>query len=76
MAELGITPWVSLVEEKFREFIGGVGDVCSIRLPSTVNAIEHFFRAFARFYNARRGVHSVCSAKRELLLFLVVYVFT
>src|SRR5262249_20301518 len=38
--------------------------------------IERFFRAFQRFYRTRGGFHSVLSAKRELLLFLVVYVFT
>jgi hypothetical protein len=50
--------------------------VGSRRLPSTTNAIERFFRAFQRFYRTRGGFHSVLSAKRELLLFLVVYVFT
>jgi transposase-like protein len=72
-AELRITPWVSRVEEKLPELICSVG---SVRLPSTTNAIERFFRAFQRFYATRRGFHSVLSAKRELLLFLVVYVFT
>jgi transposase-like protein len=71
--ELGITPWVSRVEEKLPELIGSVG---SARLPSTTNAIERFFRAFQRFYATRGGFHSVLSAKRELVLFLVVYVFT
>jgi hypothetical protein len=71
--ELGITPWVTTVEEKLPKLIGSVG---SARLPSTSNAIERFFRAFARFYKTRKGFHSVLSAKRELLLFLVVSVFT
>jgi transposase-like protein len=70
---LGITPWVSRVEEKLPELICSVGRV---RLPSTTNAVERFFRAFQRFYNTRGGFHSVLSATRELLLFLVVYVFT
>jgi len=38
--------------------------------------VERFFRAFQRFYRTRGGFHSVLSAKRELLLFWVVYVFT
>ena len=71
--ELGITPWVSAVEEKLPQLICSVG---SARLPSTTNTIERFFRAFERFYKTRRGFHSVLSAKRALLLFLVVYVFT
>jgi transposase-like protein len=72
-AEGRMTPWVSRVEAKLPELIGSVG---SSRLPSTTNAIERFFRAFARFDKTRQGVHSVLSAKRELGLFLVVYVFT
>jgi transposase-like protein len=71
--ELGITPWVTTVEAKLPQLICSVG---SVRLPSTSNAVERFFRAFQRFYRTRGGFHSVLSAKRELLLFLVVYVFT
>jgi transposase-like protein len=70
---LGILPWVSGVEEKLPQLICSVG---SRRLPATTNTIERFFRAFQRFYGTRGGFHSVLSAKRELLLFLVVYVFT
>jgi transposase-like protein len=44
--------------------------------PRTTNRIERFFRAFQRFYKTRGGFHSVSSAKRELLVFLVGYVFT
>jgi transposase-like protein len=72
-ADLGITPWVTGVEAKLPQLIGSVG---SVRVPSTTHAIERFFRAFERFYKTRKGFHSVRSAKRELLLFLVVYVFT
>jgi transposase-like protein len=72
-SELGITPWVNRVEAKLPQLICSVG---STRLPSTTNAIERFFRAFQRFYATRGGFHSVLSAKRELLLFLVVYLFT
>ena len=70
---LGILPWISSVEDKLPQLICSVG---SRRLPATTNAIERFFRAFERFYKTRCGFHSVLSAKRELLLFLVVYVFT
>jgi len=72
-AEWGITPWISTVEAKLPQLICSVG---SVRLSSTSNAVERFFRAFQRFYCTRGGFHSVLSAKRELLLFLVVYVFT
>jgi hypothetical protein len=72
-SELGLTPWVRRVDEKLPQLICSVG---SARLPSTTNAIERFFRAFQRFYATRGGFHSVLSAKREVLLLLVVYVFT
>ncbi|MCI0528984.1 MAG: DDE-type integrase/transposase/recombinase [Nitrospira sp.] len=42
----------------------------------TTNQIEGFFRVFQRFYKTRGGFHSVMSAKRELMLFMVVYLFT
>jgi hypothetical protein len=71
--ELGITPWVSRVEAQLPQLICTVG---SARLPSTTKAIERCFRAFQRFYATRGGFHSVLRAKRELLLFLVVSVFT
>jgi transposase-like protein len=64
--ELGITRWVRGVEDKLPRLIGSVG---SVRLPSTTNTIERFFRAFQRFYTTRGGFHSVLSAKRELVLF-------
>jgi transposase-like protein len=44
--------------------------------PHTTNSIERFFRAVQRFYKTRGGFHSVRSAKQELMLFVVVYVFT
>jgi len=69
----GITGWVDTVVEKLPALICSIG---SSRLPSTTNAIERFFRAFNRFYKTRGGFHSVLSAKRELILFLVVYLFT
>ncbi len=50
--------------------------VCSNTYPSTTNDIERFFRAFSRFYKMRCGFHSVTSAKREIIFFMVVYLFT
>lgn len=69
----GIRPWVETVVEKLPSLISSIG---SVRLPSTTNGIERFFRAFNRFYKTRGGFHSVLSTKRELILFLVVYLFT
>jgi hypothetical protein len=70
---LGILPGVSGVEEKLPQFLCRVG---SRRLPTTTKTMERFFRAFQRFYCTRGGFHAVRSAKRERLLFLVVYMFT
>jgi len=44
--------------------------------PTTTNEIERFFRAFVRLYTTRCGFHSVTSAKREIIFFMVVYLFT
>ncbi|MBI4532238.1 MAG: hypothetical protein HY709_12045 [Candidatus Latescibacteria bacterium] len=45
-------------------------------LPRTTNAIERFFRTFNRFYQGRCGFHSLRSATWELLVFLLVDLFT
>ena len=68
-----MTPWGTTVAEKLPQRICSVG---SARLPSTTTAMERFFRAFERLYKPRKGCHAVRSAKRELLLLLVVQVFT
>jgi hypothetical protein len=70
---LGDYPPVSRVEAKLPALICGMS---STHLPSTTNARERFFRAFERFYKTRRGFHLVLSAKRELLLLLVIDVFS
>jgi hypothetical protein len=49
--------------------------VGSSRIPKTNNALERFFRAFNRFYKARNGFFSIISAKRELIFFLLMYLF-
>jgi transposase-like protein len=69
----GLPSWIKPVVKKLPSLIGSVGRV---RLPWTTNAVERFFRAFNRFYKTRCGFHSVVSAKRALILFLVVYLFT
>jgi transposase-like protein len=69
---LQITEWVTQTEADLPKLLPQVG---SQRLPTTTNAIERFFRAFNRFYKVRCGFFSVVSAKRELLFFLVMYLF-
>jgi hypothetical protein len=70
---LGIIPWITAVEAKRPKLMCRVG---SVRIPSTTHAIERFFRAFQRLDTTRGGFHSILSAKRALLLFAVVYLFT
>lgn len=70
--ELGICDWVEQTEQKLPKLLPSVGSVC---IPRTTNAIERFFRAFNQFYKKRCGFFTVVSAKRELILFLVMYVF-
>ena len=71
--ELGIRGWIEKTRECFDALIRSVG---SRVLPTTTNGIERFFRTFARFYKVRCGFHSVESARDQLCLFLVVYLFT
>jgi hypothetical protein len=70
--ELGISEWVEQIVEKLSKLLPSVGSTC---IPRTTNAIERFFRAFNQFYKKRCGFFTVVSAKRELILFLVMYVF-
>ena len=69
---LGILEWVEQTESNLPKLLPSVG---SVRIPTTTNAIERFFRAFNRFYKVRCGFFSVLSAKRELIFFLLMYLF-
>jgi len=69
---LGIQEWVEQTEVNLPKLLPSVG---SERIPTTTNAIERFFRAFNRFYKVRCGFFSVLSAKRELIFFLLMYLF-
>ena len=69
---LGIKEWVEQTESNLPKLLPSVG---SVRIPTTTNAIERFFRAFNRFYKVRCGFFSVLSAKRELIFFLLMYLF-
>ncbi len=69
----GIVGWVAQTTARLGKLLPAVG---SRILPTTTNTIEQFFRTFVRFYKVRCGFHSVRSARLELMLFLLVYVFT
>jgi transposase-like protein len=65
--------WVAQTQEKLARLMPAVRKNA---YPRTTNGIERFFRAFQRFYKTRGGFHSVMSAKREVMVFVVGYVFT
>lgn len=68
-----IMEWIKRTRDKLKHLLPVVR---SNTYPSTTNEIERFFRAFSRFYKMRCGFHSVTSAKREIIFFMVVYLFT
>jgi transposase-like protein len=70
--ELDISEWIRRTQANLHKLLPSVG---SKRIPKTTNAIERFFRAFNRFYKVRCGFFTVISAKRELIFFLLMYVF-
>jgi transposase-like protein len=70
--QLGIQTWVKDTEKKLPKLLPAVG---SRRIPTTNNAIERFFRAFNRFYKLRCGFFSILSAKREIIFFILMYLF-
>jgi transposase-like protein len=68
-----IMDWLKRTRDKLKHLLPAAR---SNTYPSTTNEIERFFRAFARFYKTRCGFHSVASTKREIIFFMVVYLFT
>jgi transposase-like protein len=68
-----ILEWITWTRDKLKHLLP-VGR--SHRSPSPTNTIVRVFRAYARFYKTRCGCHSVTSANREIMFFLVVYLFT
>lgn len=70
--KLGIEKWVNDTEKKLPKLLPSVG---SKKIPNTNNAIERFFRAFNRFYKVRCSFFSHISAKRELIFFMLMYLF-
>lgn len=69
----GIATWMTTTTAKLPHLLPALR---RNGVPRTTNSIERFFRAFHRFYKTRNGFHSVHSAIRETMVFVVVYVFT
>ncbi len=72
-AEYDITDWIPLATKRLPSLIPAIRRNL---IPNTTNAIERFFRAFNRFYKTKAGFHSKASAKREFIIFTVLYLFT
>lgn len=68
-----ILAWIKQTRSKLDHVVPAVR---SNSYPRTTNEIERFFRAFVRFYKTRCGFHSPTSAKRQIIFFIVVYLFT
>ncbi len=68
-----ISAWIDSFKRKFSSLIPAIRRNL---IPNTTNAVERFFRDFNRFYKTKTGFHSVESAKSELILFMVLYLFT
>jgi transposase-like protein len=71
--DCGLDTWIARTRQRLDHLVPALR---RNSYPRTTNAIERFFRAFQRFYKTRGGFHSIMSARRELMLFVVVYVFT
>jgi transposase-like protein len=71
-SELKILDWIEQTIEKLPRLLPAVG---SRKIPNTSNTVERFFRAFSRYYKTRAGFTSVASAKKNLIFFLVMYLF-
>ena len=72
-AEYGITDWIPLATKRLPALIPAIRRNL---IPNTTNAVERFFRAFNRFYKTKAGFHSTASAKREFIIFTILYLFT
>lgn len=68
-----ILEWIARTRKNLKHLVPALR---SNTYPSTTNAIERFFRAFTQFSKTRCGFHSVRSAKREIIFFMVIYLFT
>ena len=69
---LGVGEWVKHTEKELPKLLPAIG---SKKFPKTNNAVERFFRNFNQLYKRRCGFFSVESTKRELICFLVMYLF-
>jgi hypothetical protein len=69
----GLASWITQTQQRLGNLFPALRRNA---FPRTTTSIERFFRAFQRVYKTRGGFHSVVSAQREWMVFVVVYVFT
>jgi transposase-like protein len=69
----GLEAWLKMTRKNLKRLLPAMR---KNKYPRTNNEIERFFRQFQRFYKTRNGFGSFASAGSQLVLFMVVFLFT
>jgi len=69
----GLEAWLKMTRKNLKRLLPAMR---KNKYPRTNNEIERFFRQFQRFYKTRNGFGSFASAGSQLILFMVVFLFT
>ena len=69
----GLEAWLKMTRKNLKRLLPAMR---KNKYPRTNNEIERFFRQFQRFYKTRNGFGSFASAGTQLVLFMVVFLFT
>jgi len=69
----GIEAWLKMTRKNLKRLLPAMR---KNKYPRTNNEIERFFRQFQRFYKTRNGFGSPASARTQLIVFTVVFLFT
>jgi transposase-like protein len=69
----GLDAWLKITRKNLKRLLPAMR---KNKYPRTNNEIERFFRQFQRFYKTRNGFGSPASAKSQLIIFMVIFLFT
>ena len=69
----GIEGWLKMIRKNFKRLLPAMR---KNKYPRTNNEIERFFRQFQRFYKTRNGFGSSASARSQMIIFTVIFLFT
>lgn len=69
----GVEAWLKMTRKNLKRLLPAMR---KNKYPRTNNEIERFFRQFQRFYKTRNGFGSPASAKSQISVFMVVFLFT